>query len=239
MAEKEKSSRWQMTVFEEQFKCLEVMPPIVAEWGWQDEISPTTGKLHKQGYVRTHQQQRFAAMRKVFPGVHLEIARDWNKLMNYCKKKDTAVADTQVHEKNDIPSLFTYSTELANRLAKEPRKINTVDDVFDVVADDIMYNRYRGVEWIATNPQFITTWKKYWRQMIYRATQTARQTDADKESSVEYNAPCEALHNAQAEECQVSQGSLGAPQGSNEAQADCPPPHSIPADTGGTRTNIV
>lgn len=162
------------------------MPPIVAEWGWQDEVCPTSGKLHKQGYIRTYQQQRFAAMKKAFPGVHLEIARDWNKLLNYCKKTDTAVEGTTVRETNDIPSLFTYSTELAKRLAKHPTKINSSEDVFDVVADDIMERE--GIEWIATNPQFITTWKKYWRQMIYRAAQTDRQTDAAQISQVEYNA---------------------------------------------------
>lgn len=187
----EKSSRWQMTVFEEQFKLLEVMPHMVAEWGWQDEISPTTGKLHKQGYIRTTQQMRFAAMRKVFPGVHLEVARDWNKLLNYCKKKDTAVADTQVHEKNDIPSLFTYSEELANRLAEQQR-LRKVDynDVDLMVRKDIESGR-KGIEWIATNPQFITTWKKYWYEMIIRARypQTDRQTDDEIISTEEYNAP--------------------------------------------------
>ena len=113
----EKSTRWQMTVFEGQFPLLEVMPPIVAEWGWQDEICPNTQKIHKQGYLRTYKQQRFAAMKAALPGVHIEVARDWLKLINYCKKTESAVEGTQVNEKNDIPSLFTYSTELANRLA--------------------------------------------------------------------------------------------------------------------------
>lgn len=162
------------------------MPPIVAEWGWQDEVCPTSGKLHKQGYIRTYQQQRFAAMKKAFPGVHLEIARDWNKLLNYCKKTDTAVEGTTVRQTNDIPSIYTYSTELAKRLAKNPTKINSSEDVFDIVADDI--SEREGIEWIATNPQFITTWKKYWRQMIFRAAQADRQTDAAQISTVEYNA---------------------------------------------------
>jgi len=185
----EKSSRWAITVYEPQFGCLEVMPPIVAEWGWQDETCPTTGKLHKQGYVRTHQQQRFAAMKKAFPGVHLEVARDWNKLLNYCKKKDTAVAGTTVHQTNDIPSLFTYSEELANRLAEQQRirKVD-YDDVDLMVRKDIESGR-KGIEWIATNPQFITTWKKYWYEMIIRARypQTDRQTDNETISPEEYN----------------------------------------------------
>lgn len=179
-----------MTVFEEQFKCLEVMPPIVAEWGWQDEVCPTSGKLHKQGYIRTHQQQRFAAMRKAFPGVHLEIARDWNKLLNYCKKTDTAVEGTTVHQTNDIPSLYTYSTELAKRLSRgyAAGLVNSYERVMDYVSLDIMDIKMKGIEWIATNPQFITTWKKYWREMLYRAAQTDRQTDAAQIPELEYNA---------------------------------------------------
>jgi len=200
----EKSSRWAMTVFEPQFKCLEVVPPIVAEWGWQDEVCPTSGKLHKQGYIRTYQQQRFAAMKKAFPGVHLEIARDWNKLLNYCNKTDTAVAGTQVHEKNDIPSLFTYSTELAKRLSRgyAAGLVNSYERVMDYVSLDIMDTKMRGIEWIATNPQFITTWKKYWREMLFRAAQTDRQTDAAQSSEVEYNgthSQSSSCDNAQAE----------------------------------------
>lgn len=219
----EKSSRWAITVYEPQFGCLEEMPPIVAEWGWQDETCPTTGKLHKQGYVRTHQQQRFAAMKKAFPGVHLEIARDWNKLLNYCKKTDTAVTGTQVHEKNDIPSLFTYSAELASRLAYgfETGVVNSFEIVMEYVSQDIMEKP--GIEWIASNPQFITTWKKYWRQMLYRAVKKDRQTDAVRISQEDYNAPGQTPAEAEVQGCPEGDIRCSAQSGeySSPQEASC------------------
>nr|QRI44171.1 MAG: replication-associated protein [Cressdnaviricota sp.] len=45
-------------------------------------------------------QVRASQMRTLFPGVHVEAARDWNKLLNYCKKADTAVAGSQVLQTN-------------------------------------------------------------------------------------------------------------------------------------------
>lgn len=212
----DKSSRWQFTAYEPQFKFLDTMPPIVAEWGWQDEICPTSGRLHKQGFMRTTQQQRFTAMRKAFPGLHMEIARDWHKLLNYCKKKDTAVPDSTVHQTNDIPSLFTYSEELAKRLAEQQR-IRKVDygDVDLMVRKDIESGR-KGIEWIATNPQFITTWKKYWYEMIIRARypQTDRQTDNETISDEEYNAPGETSAEAEVQDC--SEGDIRCPAQSGE-----------------------
>jgi len=98
----DKTTRWAFTAFEEQWSLFNDIKEYrdVAEWGWQQEISPTTNKLHYQGYIRTHRQFRLAGMTKLFPKVHLEPARQWNALLNYCKKSDSAVAGTQVHATN-------------------------------------------------------------------------------------------------------------------------------------------
>lgn len=96
----DKSSRWAFTAYEAEWPLFQVMNDLVAEWGWQTEICPNTQRKHYQGYLRTKRQVRFAQLKKVFPGVHLETARDWNKLLNYCKKTDTAVPGTVVAEVN-------------------------------------------------------------------------------------------------------------------------------------------
>lgn len=97
----DKSSRWVFTVQEGQYHLFDTMPNIVAEWGWQDEIAPTTGSKHRQGYLRTRSQVRFSAIRKLFPDVHFEVARDWNKAVNYCKKAETRDPNgQQVHSVN-------------------------------------------------------------------------------------------------------------------------------------------
>ena len=62
-------------------------------------------------------QQRASAVVKILPGVHVEIARDWTALVNYCRKKDTRVEGTeQVHRTNSIPTLFGYAEEICSRL---------------------------------------------------------------------------------------------------------------------------
>lgn len=91
----DKTTRWAFTAFEEQWGLFREMPDIVAEWGYQTEECPKTGKRHYQGYLRTRTQQRFSALKKVLPGVHLEPARNWDALLAYCKKTDTRVEGTQ------------------------------------------------------------------------------------------------------------------------------------------------
>lgn len=112
-----KSTRWQFTAYEDQWRLFTTMPRHVAEWGWQLENCPKTKRDHYQGYFRTHQQCRHEAVRKLFPGVHIEIARDWTALVAYCKKTETKVEGfTPVHEYNDFPDMFSYSEDLASRI---------------------------------------------------------------------------------------------------------------------------
>lgn len=94
---KERGTWWQMTVFEGQWPMLQTMPPCVAEWGWQDEVTKE-GRLHKQAWCRTKIQMRKSAMIKVFPGIHIELARDKNALKAYSRKSETAIPGTQVHQ---------------------------------------------------------------------------------------------------------------------------------------------
>jgi len=110
-----------MTVYEGQYAQLEVMPPGIAEWGYQDEVCPETGRKHRQGYVRTRQQVRFSAMQKMLPGIHIEIAKNWDALREYCKKVDTAVPGTQVHQVQSIPTHFSYADEVAKYFGSLPQ----------------------------------------------------------------------------------------------------------------------
>lgn len=96
-----RSTRWSFTAYEPQYGLLENMPDLVAEWGWQDEVCPQTDRRHRQGYIRTHTQQRFSALKRVLPGIHIEIARNWQALLEYCKKDETRDASgNQVHQVN-------------------------------------------------------------------------------------------------------------------------------------------
>lgn len=87
----DKTSRWAFTAYEEQWSIVDdfTKSALVAEFGYQYEVCPTTNRKHRQGFLRTKQQVRFSAMRKAFPGIHFEIAKNWEALVNYCKKEET------------------------------------------------------------------------------------------------------------------------------------------------------
>lgn len=94
----DKTTRWSFTAYKEQWKLFEIMPDKVAEWGWQTEICPQTQREHYQGFLRTRVQVRMSALISMLPGVHFEVCRNWNALLAYCKKTDTAVEGTRIHQ---------------------------------------------------------------------------------------------------------------------------------------------
>lgn len=51
------------------------------------ETAPTTGTVHLQGAIRLRKPARAAAVRKLFPGCHIEPARAPVALFEYCKKE--------------------------------------------------------------------------------------------------------------------------------------------------------
>lgn len=89
----EKSTRWSFTAYEGQYSVIDALAQqrheLIAEIGWQDEVCPKTQKKHRQGYVRTVRQCRFKQLSTVMPGIHLEVAKNWNALVAYCRKTET------------------------------------------------------------------------------------------------------------------------------------------------------
>jgi len=189
----DKSSRWAFTAYEQQYGFFKTMPPGVHKWGWNVEVCPNTQREHYQGFMQLKQQQRFSWMRKQFPGLHVEIPRNWEALQQYCQKEDTRKEGTSpTLVVNDIPTKYGYAEEIAKRLPRvllgsEPTTEEILDAVQVLVRTDIRTGR-RGVEWIASNPDWKVVWKSYGTDMYARAgTQTDRQTDTEIISPVEYN----------------------------------------------------
>lgn len=89
----DKTSRWSFTAYEGQYAILEAIREcgneLIAEIGWQDEICPDTQRHHRQGYVRTVRQVRFSQISAILKGIHLEKAKNWDALVNYCRKVET------------------------------------------------------------------------------------------------------------------------------------------------------
>jgi len=96
----DKTTRWAFTAYKDQWTLFDSIPDLVASWGWQTEVCPDTQREHYQGYILLKRQARFTQLKQLLPGVHIEAARDWNKLLQYCKKTDSAVPGTQVVQTN-------------------------------------------------------------------------------------------------------------------------------------------
>lgn len=188
----DKSSRWSFTAYEEQYALFNTMPPGIAEWGWNAEICPETNRPHRQGYLRLQSQQRFAWLKKIFPGVHIEVAKNWDALVNYCKKEDTrAPGTTPVHQTNSIPNHYQYAETVAQRyvelygledlddcewdppLVTRTKLISIMARLDTIVNTDITEGR-RYAAWITTNPAWTVMWKSKCKPFLRSFDQKAR-----------------------------------------------------------------
>jgi len=165
----DKSSRWQFTAYEEQWSLFTSMPPGIAEWGWNTEICPKTNRKHYQGYLRLSQQQRFAWLRKLIPGVHIEVAQNWDALVNYCKKEETrAPGTTPVSQVNSMYTKYTYAERVGKWLVEQHEasvwETWMPNELFNamekVISDDITSGR-REIAWIIVSPDWKLFWKSY------------------------------------------------------------------------------
>ena len=89
----DKATWWSLTIFDEAekaFAAAGVFPPFVAQLHGGLEKCPDTGRIHFQGALQCRSQQRFTAIKKIFPKAHIEAARSAEALRKYAMKQDTA-----------------------------------------------------------------------------------------------------------------------------------------------------
>jgi len=199
----DKTSRWAFTAYAEQYSLFNtVLPDVIAEIGYQKEIAPDTQREHYQGYIRTSRQVRFAQLRKIFPGVHLEPARNWEALLQYCKKTESAVPGTQVHIGNEterpqqltMPQALTYFAanypyedspdykELTGQRLKDYKHNMFWRTVNNCIAND------RKLIGLYHQPQYIRCWEHTASQWLEDAVQQAEwseQTDRQTDTPLE------------------------------------------------------
>jgi len=153
-----------------------------------------TGTRHFQGMLQTP-QVRFSAVKKAFPRAHIEIAVNSKALAVYVSKSDTRVG---TYEANNIPSLFAYQDMVAlgwdGRVWSDRVSNGVLEKVFkddmdnmalsyidEIVAQHIESGR-RGLEYIAINPMWRSSWKKFWRSIIKRNASAQAQTVLDEKA---------------------------------------------------------
>lgn len=193
-----KSQRWAFTAYEQDWDCFRVMPEIVAEWGYQEEMCPTTGRKHYQGYMRLKRQARLAQLKKIFPTTHFEIAKNWDALVNYCKKEETRVDGGQ--QRHEVSTRYLSMSDALIKVAAvaeridisryddEDRKRRAIVNEYDV-AVAVLLRTDANLIGIYSQPQYERAYVK-WRQVWieYADRQTDRQTqneDAQVQNEVE------------------------------------------------------
>lgn len=139
------------------------------------------GTPHIQGMLRTS-QQRFAAIKKALPRAHIEVARNAAALSAYVAKEDTRLS-TRGEVSRDIPTLFEYQDRVAYELTEKAvedlwgrhydnHEIKDMGDCALEAVDAIVARHIaeggRGLEFIAINPMWRSSWKKFWRSIIKR-----------------------------------------------------------------------
>ena len=143
------------------------------------------GTRHFQGMLKTP-QVRFAQVKKVFPRAHIEVARNTQALALYVNKKETRIA---TYEAQGIPSMFEYQEIVANRwnyhqferycdtYRNKPDDENALRYV-DFLVSELIREGYKGIEFIAINPMWRASWKKFYTSIITRNASPRSQASA-------------------------------------------------------------
>lgn len=185
----DKSTRWSFTAYEGQYDLFAEMPDWIAEWGQQDEICPETGRKHRQGYLRTRTQQRFSKLKQMFPGVHFEIARDWNALLNQCKKTESRdPSGNIVNQVNQRKQLQMH--EALMRIANSyVRNKDDLEKRFWDAVKELIREQPADVS-LYTNPQVKRAWDNTHDVWIEKAIEIA-ELEIDDDRVADVNFICE------------------------------------------------
>lgn len=86
------------------YRVAEFALPEVIQYGvYQTEKCPTTGRVHVQFFVQFKKRLRLTGVKKMFPGDHLEIARDPKSARAYCMKEESRVSSPCEKGTFDLP----------------------------------------------------------------------------------------------------------------------------------------
>lgn len=171
---------------------------VAKQKGWEVEGQKEVGENgtpHYQLYVNTRTQQRFTALKKVFPRAHIEIARNPKATKLYCHKQETRVAELPNSDKYITSQKRLWelvSDELETDRADNRHRIDYNTHLpwndsrfdplkaFDYACDALIRKGYHCVETMAVNPQVRSAWKTFWSAILARR-ELDRQTDRQDE----------------------------------------------------------
>lgn len=174
----DRASCWSITInnpTEDEVKCH--MPGWTLEGQYEEGEE---GTRHFQGMLKTP-QVRWTAVKRVFPRAHIEIAKNKKALEAYVHKSETRVAE---YSGSSVPNMFQFQDTIAGDWNQEEfsRRLSNeeytriykhdINEMALVYVDELVATRIeqggRGLEFIAINPMWRSSWKKFWRNIIKR-----------------------------------------------------------------------
>lgn len=171
------------------------------------------GTVHLQGMVRT-QSVRFAALKKALPRAHIEAARSAAALAKYVAKEDTRIAPTiqvKTATQSDVQTtvLGVVLQDLYQVTKRNPLDTDELEMIsenksyiakhwetyLDEAVNILIYQGYYGVEFVVSNPQVRTAFRKYLPAICYRTyngqatTQATRTAQTHEQTQRDDNSP--------------------------------------------------
>lgn len=126
------------------------------------------GTPHLQGYVMCHTQKRLSAMKKLFPGAHLEIKSlhaTPKRASDYCKKGEQPKPDWELHHENsllfglnadftelgEVPLAQTEAASFKNQEIYDQALLYAKSGQFDEINSKVLISHYNTLKKIASD----------------------------------------------------------------------------------------
>jgi hypothetical protein len=189
-----RASWWSLTINNptpDDRAALKAPPKFVLDMVYQDEIGKKCGTLHIQGCIHTI-YNRVSALNEWLPRAVISKAKKPpGALLNYCKKSDTAVKDTQVEwhsqttaaeiEANEIieanaSSLgFLQALRMLAAVSIIPQDLqdqgNAVEEMYKSALGTLFHRNANHLQGL-TGARILPTYKLIWSELLTEAAES-------------------------------------------------------------------
>ncbi|AJD07522.1 replication-associated protein [Sewage-associated circular DNA virus-15] len=208
----QRATCWSITINNPLPSDIPTAEALPAKWVLQGQLEEgKEGTVHYQGMLTTP-QCRFSQVKKVLPRAHIEVAKNRTALEKYVHKEDTRLVEVPTVS-SSLPTLFDYQFTVAGRWVStefdkyiDDFKDKDIGDVALLYVDSLVekdiINGMRGIEFIAINPMWRSSWKRFWRGIIlrHRSIEDAQARQEDIPSQEECTAsPCSEAQDGECE----------------------------------------
>ena len=174
----DRGTSWSITINNPTEEEVKVSAP-----GWKLEGQYEVGEegtRHFQGLLSTP-QVRFAAVKKVFPRAHIELARNKKALQAYVHKAATRVEEYKTVDNPNVFNSQKLVTDLWDpvewqKRITDPQLVKKYDYNYgalalgyvDTLVETLIEGGARGLEYISVNPMWRSSWSRHWRAIVAR-----------------------------------------------------------------------